>query len=75
MADIRPSHSGCELTISPRAVARVLTVAILLLMAMHMFVQVAYFGFGHDNLLGLTALFDMNRETNVPTWYSVAGFL
>ena len=72
---VKTPHTGCEITISPRAVARVLTAAILLLTAMHVFVQVAYFGFGHDNLLGLTALLDMNRETNVPTWYSVAVFL
>jgi hypothetical protein len=42
---------------------------------MHAFVHVANFGFGRDHLRGLTPLFDMNRENNVPTWYSGIVFL
>lgn len=58
------------MTISARFVARLLAAAILLLLVMHTAVHVANFGFGHDHLMGFTELFDMNRENNVPTWYS-----
>ena len=58
------------ITISARFVARLLAAVMLFLLVMHIAVHVADFGFGHDHLMGLTALFDMNRENNVPTWYS-----
>ena len=59
-----------ELTISAAIVGRVQAAAILSLTVMHVLVQIAYFGFGRDHLLGLTPLFDLNQENNVPTWYS-----
>lgn len=59
-----------ELTLSPAIVGRVQAAAILSLTVIHVLVQVAYFGFGRDHLLGLTPLFDLNQEDNVPTWYS-----
>ena len=59
-----------ELTISSAIVGRVQAAAILFLTVMHVLVQVAYFGFGRDHLQGLTPLFDLNQENNVPTWYS-----
>ena len=63
------------ITISARFVARLLASAILFLLIMHTGVHVAHFGFGHDHLMGLTELFDMNRENNVPTWYSGTAML
>jgi hypothetical protein len=59
-----------ELTISPAIVGRVQAAAILSLTVMHVLIQVAHFGFGRDHLLGLTPLFDLNQENNIPTWYS-----
>jgi hypothetical protein len=59
-----------SITISARFIARLLAAAILFLLFMHTAVHVANFTFGHDHLMGLSALFDMNRENNVPTWYS-----
>ena len=59
-----------ELTISPAVVGLGLAVVIVCLTLMHILVQVAFFAFGRDHLLGLTPLFDLNRENNIPTWYS-----
>ena len=67
---VKDISRGCDLTISPAGVARLQAVAILCLTVMHILVQIAYFGFGRDHLLGLTPLLDMNGENNVPTWYS-----
>jgi hypothetical protein len=61
---------GADLTISPAIVGRVQAAAILSLTAIHVLVQIADFGFGRDHLLGLTPLFDLNQENNIPTWYS-----
>jgi hypothetical protein len=63
------------ITIKARFVTRVLATAIALLIAMHAAVHVAWFRFGRDHLMGLTPLFDLNRENNVPTWYSGTVFL
>ena len=41
----------------------------------HGLVVVARFGFGRDHLLGLSRLFDLNIESNVPTWYSSAALV
>jgi hypothetical protein len=56
--------------IAPAIVARGLAAMILGLTLMHILVQIAFFVFGRDHLLGLTPLFDMNQENNIPTWYS-----
>src|SRR5688572_2036294 len=65
----------CKITISALFVSRLLLASMLFLTLMHIGVHVAYFGFGHDHLKGLTPLFDMNRENNIPTWYSGTVFL
>ena len=62
--------SGAELTLSPAVAGRVQAAAIVCLTVIHVLVQIAYFGFGRDHLMGLTPLFDLNQENNVPTWYS-----
>jgi hypothetical protein len=67
-----PTHT---VAICAGTVSRVLLVAVLSLVTMHAAVMVAKFGFGHDHLLGMTATFDLNIESNVPTWYSSAAFL
>jgi hypothetical protein len=69
------SPARCSLTIQAGLVARLLAIAIACLIAAHVVVHVAHFGFGHDHLMGLNPLFDMNRESNVPTWYSGTVFL
>jgi hypothetical protein len=65
----------CSITIRAAFVARLLAIAIACLVAAHIAVHVAHFGFGRDHLMGLTPLFDMNREGNAPAWYSGTVFL
>lgn len=62
-------------TISPGVVLRSLLIIIGFLVLMHGVVQVATFRFGRDHLMGLAPLFDLNREGNIPTWYSGAVLL
>jgi hypothetical protein len=38
-------------------------------------VQVARFSLGRNNLLGLTRLFDVNNENNIPAWYATITLL
>jgi hypothetical protein len=66
--------NSAALTIVPRVVLRSLLMVIGFLVVMHLLVQVAVWRFGRDHLLGVVPLFDLNREGNIPTWYS-AGVL
>ena len=61
--------------ISARVAIALLASAIGFLVLMHAAVQIAWFGFGRDHVLGLTPLFDLNRENNIPAWYSGTVFL
>src|SRR5215213_808996 len=61
---------GRRTDISPAVAGRVQAGAILSLTVIHVLVQIADFGFGRDHLLGLTPLFDLNQENNIPTCYS-----
>ena len=67
---VGPLSRGADLTMASAAVGRVQAAAIACLTVVHILVQIAYFGFGRDHLLGLTPLFDLNQENNIPTWYS-----
>jgi hypothetical protein len=58
------------LTISPAAIFTGMRLVIALLIVMHAVVQIAEFGFGRDHMMGLMPLFDMDREHNLPAWYS-----
>lgn len=62
-------------SISPAVVLKSLGLIIAFLVLMHGVVQVATFRFGHDHLMGLAPMFDLNREGNIPTWYSGAVLL
>lgn len=64
-----------EITISAATVGATLMTAIALLLLAHLVCQIAYFGFGHGALFGLTRLFDLDTEANVPTWYSASALL
>lgn len=69
------SERACDITISPAVVFKSLVLVIAFLLLMHAFVQVAEFVFGRDHLMGLTPLFDLDREYNVPASYSAAVLL
>ena len=70
-----PTGPQFTLTISPAVVLRSLCIVIGFLVLMHGIVQVATFRFGHDHMMGVVPLFDLNREGNLPTWYSGAVLL
>jgi hypothetical protein len=61
--------------VHPRAVARVLACAVVFLVTASLAGQVSKYVFGHDHLLGLVSLFNVDGEGNVPTWYSAVTLL
>lgn len=56
--------------ISANKVFKLLLFIIFLLTCAHITVQVLRFTTGHDVMFGLIPMFDMNRESNIPTLYS-----
>ena len=64
-----------ELVLHSRKVVLKLVAAVAVLVALHLVVMVAKFGFGHDHLMGMARVFDLNEESNVPTWYSGVALL
>ena len=59
-----------QLTLSPLRVLRTLMQIIGVLCAMSLTVQAMAFNFGHRRLFGFADEFNMNREGNIPSWYS-----
>jgi hypothetical protein len=62
-------------TLNPRIALKILTIAISTLMLLHGAMVVAEYGFGRPGFLELRALFDMNREQNIPTLFSTLQLL
>ncbi len=56
--------------VSPRHVVRALMLVTAALVAIHLVLVVLRFGFGHDVVFGLVRFFDLDRERNVPTYFS-----
>jgi hypothetical protein len=63
------------LTISVERVTRWLTLAVAAVVLAGIGGYISKHGFGHDRLLGLVRLFDLNGEGNVPAWFSSALLL
>ncbi len=63
------------LTISPRLVARGLTVLLAALLLANAGAQYSRHVLGHDDLLGFVRQFDHDHEGNVPTWFEAALLL
>lgn len=61
------------LRLSVERAFRVHCAAILGLMLIHIGFKVLFFASGHDQVLGLAALFDLNQEAAVPTFFAVAA--
>lgn len=61
--------------ISARTVARALSVTVALLLLAGVTTQFSKHVLGHDVLLGLVRLFDLNGEGNIPAWYSSMALL
>lgn len=55
-------------TIIPARVTRWLSLVVACLVLASLAGQFSKYVLGHDRLLGLVPLFDLDREGNVPTW-------
>jgi hypothetical protein len=64
-----------RVAVAPARVTRVLLLAVAILAAAGVSVQIAERGFGHDRLLGLVRLFDLDSEGDVPTGFSSMALL
>jgi hypothetical protein len=60
-----------EIAINPSAVARVLGAVALVLVLASIGGQLSRFLLGHGSLKGLVRLFDVDKERNIPTFFSV----
>ena len=56
--------------LTPRRVTALLAFFAAGIVAVHVTTLVCMYGFGHDNVLGLTTLFDVDGERNVPSFFS-----
>ena len=63
------------LTISPRRVARVLTFIVLCLTFASIAAQFSMYRLGYDDPLEILWLFDVDSESNIPTWYASSTLL
>ena len=64
-----------DITLRPGQVTKCLGTIVVCLILAHVVGQICYLGFGHDYVYGLVPLFDLNREANVPTFYSALVLL
>jgi len=64
-----------RISISPSRTAWVLSAVVILLAAASLAGQVSRLFLGHDRVLGLVPLFDLDDERNIPTWFSGALLL
>ena len=64
-----------DVRISARTVTATLAAIITVLVLADVAGQIATYNFGHPTVLGLVPLFDLDRESNVPAWYSASVLL
>jgi hypothetical protein len=63
------------ISVSPRKIALILTLAVVCLCLANLAGQYSKYFLGHDQLLGLVPMFDLDAEANVPTWFSTSILL
>jgi hypothetical protein len=73
--DLSCHKQKAGLVISPKQLARFLTVVVVGLVVSHVSLQFVAYYTGHPTLLGLRRQFDLNHENNIPTWYSSLALL
>ena len=59
-----------SVSLHPRQLTRMLGILVVALTTAHLLGQTSRWVFGHDSVFGLVPLFDLNAETNVPTFYA-----
>jgi hypothetical protein len=64
-----------DVRISARTVTATLAAIITVLVLADVAGQIATYNFGHPTVFGLVPLFDLDRESNVPAWYSASVLL
>lgn len=69
------SHTEVRLRIDIASFMRVLCVWVGFLVAASSFGQVSTYVLGHTHLFGMVNLFSLDREANVPSWYSSISLL
>jgi hypothetical protein len=60
---------------APKKVAGILFSIVLFLTSAHIVTQASKYFWEHERLLGLVKTFDLNREGNIPSWYSSFALL
>jgi hypothetical protein len=69
----RPPPGTVTVSVPGVGVTLVAIIAVLLLADLGG--QIATYRYGHPGVLGLVSLFDLDSETNIPTWYSSSALL
>jgi len=64
-----------EIRLSSRKVALKFAIGAAILVLIHLTLQTLKFAFGHDEAFGLTKMFDLGLEYNIPTVYSFLLFI
>jgi len=59
-----------EMKFQPKKVALFLGIIIIFLILAHIVVKFSTFYLGHDTVFGIVPLFDLDKEKNIPTFYS-----
>ncbi len=62
-------------TISPRRFTRVLTLVVLCLTFASIAAQFSVYRLGYEDPFGFASLFDVDSESNIPTWYASSTLL
>jgi hypothetical protein len=60
---------------SPQKIARTLSFVVVFLTSVHIVTQASKYFWNHERLLGFVKLFDLNLESNIPSWYSSCALL
>lgn len=74
-ASSQPLPSHATLVISPKKVALVLILVVLGLIAANAGTRYLLFVKGHEYQLGFERQFNLDKENNIPTWYSSSALL
>src|SRR5262245_30312196 len=73
MQHVAPSQAlkkDAVVKLTPRRVAALLAIFAAVIVAVHVTTLVLMWGFNHDNVYGLTTIFDLDGERNVPSFFS-----
>lgn len=70
MDEAQQDDRAVRIRIDPAGLARLLAAIAAVLVLLGAATIVLRFGYGHDHVFGLVPRFDLDRELNVPTWYS-----